>query len=46
MRKVNLGRISLAEATELMHSQFGTNVEVWNLQGSVLQIPPVPPRPP
>lgn len=45
-KKVHLGRISLIEVTSRMHSQFGSNMEIWDLHGLVLQIPSVPPRRP
>lgn len=41
-RKIRNGRLSFSEATSVMQIQFGSNVEIWNLHGMVLQIPPVP----
>lgn len=46
MRKVHSGKITLAEADLKMKSYFGSNLEIWNLHGTVIQIPPIPPRPP
>lgn len=45
VRKVHLGKITSFEAENIMHSDFGVNQAIWNLHG-VLQVPPVPPRPP
>lgn len=45
-RKILSGRIDLAEAERIMKSQFGTNQEIWAVQGLVITVPPVPPRPP
>lgn len=46
LRKVDSGRLSVPEAEILTHRQFGYNPAIWNLNGMVLQVPPVPPRPP
>lgn len=45
-RKIHRGRISLAKAELRMQSLFGNNLEIWHLQGLLIQVPPVPPRPP
>lgn len=45
-RKIQSGRVNLAEAKRIMESQFGTNQEIWQLHGLVIQVPAVPPRPP
>lgn len=44
--KIHPGKIFLREATSKMHSQFGSNLEIWNLHGIELLIPPIHPRPP
>lgn len=44
--KIRNGRISLAKAEHIMQLQFGTNQEIWALHDMVIQVPPVPPRPP
>lgn len=46
MMKILRGKISLEEAKCIMTSYFGRNREIWDLHGTVLQVPPVPPRPP
>lgn len=45
-RKVELGKLSMEEATSTMKSQFSSCPSIWNLHGVTLQVPPVPPRPP
>lgn len=33
-------KLSLLEAEERMQTYFGSNVEIWNLHGVILQVPP------
>lgn len=44
--KIHRGQISLGEAEHIMQSHFGSNNEIWQLHGLVIQVPHVPPRPP
>lgn len=44
--RVRLEKITYVEAEAAMKSQFGSNPAIWNLHERILQVPPVPPRPP
>lgn len=45
-RKIRNRRLSVAEAITLMQLHYGSNSLIWTLHELVIQVPPVPPRPP
>lgn len=44
--RVRQGKITFGDAETAMRNQFGSNPAIWNLHEHILQVPPVPPRPP
>lgn len=46
LKQINLGKLTLDEAKQMMTSQFSSCPDIWNLHGLILQVPLVPPRPP
>lgn len=46
VKQIKSEKMRYGEAELAMQSQFGSNPALWNLHELILEVPPVPPRPP